>query len=59
MTPEFNFTNILGAAFMHADHKSAKRESSHQCFFALLGSAHAKAERKALVKMTPGPGPMM
>jgi hypothetical protein len=49
-----NFTNILPAAFGCADPKSAKRLSSHQCLFALLGSAHAKAARKTLVKLTPG-----
>jgi len=33
-------------AFMHTDSKSAKRQSSHQCLFALLGSPSAKAARK-------------
>jgi len=30
-----------------------KRKSSHQCLFALLGSACAKAARKTLMKLTP------
>jgi len=40
------------AAFMPADPKSAKRQSSHQCLFALLGSMRAKAACKMLVKLT-------
>jgi len=34
--------------------KEQKRLSSHQCLFALLGSASAKAVCKTLVKLTPG-----
>jgi len=37
---------------MRADPKSAKRQSSHQCLFALLGSAGVKAAGKTLVKST-------
>jgi len=40
----------LRKAFTYEDPKSAKRQSSHQCLFALLGSMHAKAARKMLVK---------
>jgi len=39
---EVNFTNIFAAVFIRADLKSAKRQSSHQCLFALLGSAARK-----------------
>jgi len=51
--PEVDFTNILQAAFMPADPKSVKRQSSHQCLLALLESTHVKAGRKTLVKSTP------
>jgi len=50
---EINFTKILRAASMGADQGSSKRQSSHQCLFALLGSAHKKPARKVLVKLTP------
>ncbi len=43
-----DFTNM--SAIMRADPKRAKRQSSHECLFALLGSALAKAARKMLVK---------
>jgi len=39
---------------MSADSKRAKRASSHQCLFALLGSALVKAFCEMLVKLTPG-----
>ncbi len=42
----------LHAAYLCRYPKSAKRLSSHQCLCALLGSAHIKAARKALVKST-------
>jgi len=45
-----NFINILRAAFMLADPKSAKRQSSHQCLLPLLGALRVKAEHKMLVK---------
>jgi len=48
-----NFTNVLRAAFMITDPKSAKRQSSHKRLFALLDSAHVKAACKTLVKLTP------
>jgi len=40
-----NFTNILRAAFMHADPNSAKKK----LFFALLGSACVKAAHNMLM----------
>ncbi len=43
----------LTAAFMRENPKSAKRQSSHQCLFARLRSAHIKAAQKTLVKSTP------
>jgi len=44
----------LRAAFMLADPKSAKRQSSHQCLFALLVSVRVKAVHKMLVILTTG-----
>ncbi len=49
--PGVNFINALWAAFTCADPKSAKNTD---VFFALLGSAPAKAARKMLMKLTPG-----
>jgi len=43
----------LGAAFIRADAKSTKTQSSHLCLFALLGSLFAKGADKTLVKSTP------
>jgi len=43
----------LHTAFRRIDSKSAKRQSRHQCLFALLGSVYIKAARKTLVKLTP------
>jgi len=40
------FTNVLRKDFMNADPKSAKRQLSHQCLFALLGSPSIKATHK-------------
>jgi len=37
---------------MRTDSKSAKSQSSHHVFLALLGSAHVKAACKMLVKLT-------
>ena len=48
-----NFTNILQAAFTCADPKSAIKLLNLTVFFALLGSAHVKAARRTLVKLTP------
>jgi hypothetical protein len=47
------FINILQAAFMHADPKIEKKNDNLTVFFALLGSVHAKAAHKTLVKLTP------
>ena len=44
----------LWTVFMHKDPKSEKRQSSHQCLFALLGSAYSKAAGKMLLNLTPG-----
>jgi len=44
----------LHTAYMRKDHKSAKIQSSHQCLFALWGSALTKAACKMLVKSTTG-----
>ena len=49
-----NFTNILRAAFTHADLKSARKLLNLTVFFALLGSGHIKAAHIMLVKLTPG-----
>ncbi len=43
----------LQAAFTPKDPKSVNIKSSHQCLFALLGSALVKAAIKMLVKLTP------
>jgi len=53
LTPWVNFTNIIHAASMHADPKSTKKQSSHQCLFSLLGSARKKSAQKMLMKLTP------
>jgi len=49
-----DFTNIVHAAFMLTDPKSAKKTNSLTVFFALLGSARIKTYRKMLEKLTPG-----
>ena len=49
-----NFTNILPAAFVRADPKSAIKLLNLTVFFALLGSVRVKAARRMLVKLTPG-----
>jgi len=38
---------------MHTDPKRAKKTVKLSVFIALLGSAHAKAARRILVKLTP------
>jgi len=53
-TSGVNFTNILQAALTKADPKRAKKLSSHQSLFALLGFSRAKAACKMLVKSAPG-----
>ncbi len=49
-----NIINVLPAAFVRTDHESAKKADNLTVFFALLGSAHAKAACKMLMKLTPG-----
>ena len=48
-----NFTNVLQAAFMRVDPKSAIKLLNLTVFFALLGSARIKAACRTLVKLTP------
>jgi len=43
---------FIRTAFMSADPRSAKRQSSYQCNFSLLGSGHVKTARKTLAKFT-------
>jgi len=52
-TLEVDFINILRAAFERADPKSAQKTDNLTVFFALLGSAHVKAARRTLMKLTP------
>ena len=51
-----NFTNILQAAFTHADPKSVIKLLNLTVFFALLGTVGIKATRRILVKLTQGGG---
>jgi len=44
----------LPAVFSGADPKNTKRQSSHLCLFAILGSLPIKADCKTLVKLTLG-----
>jgi len=46
LSPGVNCINVLQAAFTHADPESAKKIDNLTVFFALLGSAHAKAAQK-------------
>jgi len=48
-----NFINVLLPAFTLTDPKSVRTQSSRQYLFTLLGSAHIKAIRRALMKLTP------
>jgi len=41
-------------SFTCTDPKNPKRQSSHPCLLALLGSAQVKAALKTLVKLNPG-----
>ena len=52
--PGVNFTNVLQAAFMCADPKSALKLLNLTVFFSLLGSSRVKAACRTLVKLTPG-----
>ena len=53
VAPGVNFTNILCAAFTHADPKSAKKTSQLKQLFALLGSAGIKAACKLVDEIDP------
>ena len=48
-----NFINILRAAFMPADPKSAKKDSQVNQLFALLGSVSVKAAHRTLMILNP------
>jgi hypothetical protein len=54
VTQEVNFINVLQAAFTLQDPESAKKTVKLSVFFALLGSARAKATRRTLMKLTQG-----
>jgi len=43
----------LREAFTLRNPKSTKRQLSHQCICVLMGSTHAKAAHKTLMKLTP------
>jgi len=49
-----NFINVLQAAFEWADPKSVKKTDNLTVYFALSGSARAKAACRTLMKLTPG-----
>jgi hypothetical protein len=46
--------NVLRAAFFHIDPKSEKKTGILSVFFVLLGSAHAKAVHRTMMKLKPG-----
>ena len=48
-----NFTNILRAAFTHADPKSAKKTVKSSIFFVLSGSKRVKAAHKHIDEINP------
>ena len=52
--PGVNFTNVLRAAFTHAEITKAQKQLNLAVFLALLGSVRVKAACKMLVKLTPG-----
>jgi len=54
MTTGVNFINVLLGAFTRADPKSTKKTDDLTVFFALSGSACAKAACRMLMKLTPG-----
>jgi len=56
LSPGFNFTKILLAAFTRAYLKSVKKNDDLTVFFALLGSGHVKAVHKMMVKSSPDVG---
>ena len=47
-----NFNNVLAAAFVRADPKSAKKTDNFTVFFALSGSACVKVANRTLMKLT-------
>jgi len=51
--PGLNFIKVPQAAFMSTDPKSTKKTIKLLVFFALLGSARAKAACIMLMKLTP------
>jgi len=54
MSPGVNFINVLRAAFMLKDPKSAKKTVKFSDFFALLEYVRVKAARRMLMKLTHG-----
>jgi len=50
----FNFTNVLQAAFMCTDPESTNKTAKLSVFFALSGSAGAKAPCRMLMELAPG-----
>ena len=54
LTPRVNFIDVLRAAFMCADPKSAKDTVKPSVFYMLSGSALVKDGCKMLMKSTPG-----
>jgi hypothetical protein len=56
LSPGFNFTKILLAAFTRAYLKNVKKNDDLTVLFALLESRHIKAVHKMLVKSTPEVG---
>lgn len=54
LAPEVNFTIISQTAFTWTDPKSAKRQLSHECLFALWRFVHVITVCKILVKLTTG-----
>ncbi len=53
LTPAVIFINVLQAAFVHADPKSAKNDSQVISLFALSGSERIKVLCKMFMKLTP------
>jgi len=52
--PGLNFINVLRTAFMHPDHKSAKKTVKLSVFLVLLESGLLKAAIIMLMKLIPG-----
>ncbi len=49
-----DFINVLRAAFAHPDPESVKKTVKLKVLFTILGSAHSKAARRTLMKLTQG-----